>query len=82
MRVDCKFEPLQSDAVHNPPHYTGAIDCIDALQACLTAEEFEGLCKGSALQYIWRERSKGGTEDLHKAIWYLSRLVAFREGDE
>jgi len=64
-----------SDPVNNPPHYTaGAIECIDAIRAALTPEEFRGFCKGNALKYVWRERLKGGAESLAKAGWYLNRL--------
>jgi hypothetical protein len=60
--------------VNHPPHYTqGGIECIDAIQAALTPEEFRGYCKGNALKYTWRERSKGQDESLKKAIWYLER---------
>ena len=69
-------ETLASDPVNHPPHYTvGAIECIDAIRAALTEEEFRGYCKGNALKYIWRERHKGSTESLLKADWYLNRLV-------
>lgn len=61
--------------VNHPPHYTqGGIECIDAIQAALTPEEFRGYCKGNALKYTWRERSKGQDESLKKAVWYLARL--------
>jgi hypothetical protein len=61
--------------VNHPPHYTqGGIECIDAIQAALTPEEFRGYCKGNALKYTWRERSKGQDESLKKATWYLTRL--------
>lgn len=60
--------------VNHPPHYTqGGIECIDAIQAALTPEEFRGYCKGNALKYTWRERSKGQDESLKKALWYLER---------
>jgi len=60
--------------VNHPPHYTqGGIECIEAIQAALTPEEFRGYCKGNALKYTWRERSKGQDESLKKAIWYLER---------
>ena len=49
----------------------GEIECIDAIQAALTAEEFRGFCKGNVLKYVWRERYKGGNEDLRKAEDYL-----------
>jgi hypothetical protein len=63
------------DDVNHPAHYTGGgIECIDAIEAALTPEEFRGFCKGNAMKYAWRERMKGGNESLHKAIWYLDRV--------
>lgn len=65
----------ENPSVTNPPHYTkGAIECIDAIEAALTPEEFRGYCKGNALKYVWRERHKGGAESVQKALWYLNRL--------
>lgn len=65
------------DLVNSPPHYRqGDIECIDAIRAALTEEEFRGYCKGNALKYIWRERHKGGGESLAKAGWYLDRLAS------
>ena len=62
------------DMVSSPPHYRqGGIECIDAIQAALTPEEFRGFCKGNALKYIWRERHKG-IDSLLKAAWYLAKL--------
>ena len=66
----------EPDLVNKPPHYQGdGIECIDAIQAALTPEEFRGYCKGNALKYIWREKHKGGEQDLHKAAWYLNRIT-------
>lgn len=63
-------------AVEHPPHYVhGPVECIDAIRAALTEEEFRGFCKGNAFKYVWRERHKGGAEDLAKAAWYLARLA-------
>ena len=57
----------------NPEHYRqGGIECIDAIEAALTPEEFQGYCKGNAMKYIWRAGEKGSEiQDLKKAIWYL-----------
>ena len=34
-------------------HYRhGEIECIDAIQAALTPEEFRGFCKGNVLKYV------------------------------
>lgn len=64
------------DMVNSPPHYNSAgIECIDAIQAALTPEEFRGYCKGNNLKYTWRERYKNKTEDLNKAAWYLNKLL-------
>jgi hypothetical protein len=66
--------PPTPDLVSAPPHYRqGDIECIDAIRAALTEEEFRGYCKGNALKYIWRERHKGGDESVAKAEWYLER---------
>lgn len=70
------------DMVNHPPHYThGGIECIEAIEAALTPEEFRGYCKGNALKYIWRERHKGGQESLQKAGWYMQRALGPRQGD-
>jgi hypothetical protein len=69
-----KVKPL--DPV-NPAHYKNdaGVECIDAIKAQLTTQEFEGFLKGQVAKYVWRERQKGGREDLKKAHWYLSLLV-------
>ena len=68
-----KYRP---DPVNRPEGYTqGLVECVDGEMSCLTADEFRGSCKAQALQYIWRERLKGGDEDLRKAIWWLRMAV-------
>lgn len=53
-------------------HYRqGAVECVDAIRAALTEEEFRGFCKGNVMKYVWREGLKGGDEDLAKAVDYL-----------
>ena len=65
------------DMVNHPPHYTrGSVECIDAIEAALTPEEFKGYCKAAAIKYLWRLDHKGSAkENAEKAIWYLQRLV-------
>ena len=64
------------DMVNHPPHYQGeGIECIDAMRAQTTAEEFRGHMKMCAVKYIWRERQKGGDQSLEKAIWYLKKAL-------
>ena len=64
-----------TDMVNNPPHYNQSdIECIDAIKAALTPEEYRGYLKGCAMKYVWRERLKGGQQDIDKALWYLGKL--------
>jgi hypothetical protein len=64
------------DDVNHPAHYTqGGIECIDAIRAALTPEEWRGYLKGNCLKYIWRERLKGGNQSIEKAEWYIRRLL-------
>lgn len=66
-----------TDNVNHPAHYTqGGIECIEAIKAALTEEEFIGYCKGNCLKYIWREKNKAGVESLKKAEWYLKLLIS------
>ena len=68
--------PALIDNVNHPAHYTdGGIECIEAIEAQLTPEEYRGYLKGNCVKYLWREKHKGGTESLEKAQWYLNRLV-------
>lgn len=65
------------DNVNSPAHYaSGAVECIDAIEAQLTPEEYRGYLKGNIAKYVWREKTKGGVESLKKAQWYLNRLVS------
>lgn len=71
-----KLDAPAADNVYNPPHYKqGEIECIDAIRAALTPEEFRGYCKGNMLKYTWRERHKGGDESVQKALWYGNKLL-------
>jgi hypothetical protein len=75
-----KTQEAKPDLVNHPPHYaSGAIECIEAIETQLTPEEFRGYCKGNIVKYVWREKSKGQTESLKKAKWYLDRLISFDE---
>jgi hypothetical protein len=64
----------------NPTHYTsGSIECIDAMEAMLSLEEFRGFLRGNSFKYRWRYRQKNGVEDLKKAMWYEERLLKLEE---
>jgi hypothetical protein len=66
----------------NPAHYQkGGVECIDAIEASMTAEAFKGFLKGNCIKYLYRYENKNGIEDLKKAEWYLLRLIATRENE-
>ncbi len=72
------------DLVNSPPHYIkdGGIECIEAIEAQLTTEEYQGYLRGNSVKYLWRWRHKGEVQDLKKAQWYLDRLIAFTEAQK
>ena len=71
------------DPVNRPAHYTkGGIECIEAIKASMSAEEYAGFLKGQIIKYVWRYRHKGKpVEDLKKANFYLDRLIRETEGE-
>tara|TARA_R100001460_G_scaffold30628_3_gene60439 strand:- start:2533 stop:3039 length:507 start_codon:yes stop_codon:yes gene_type:complete len=72
-----KHEEIFVDNVNHPSHYNdGGLECIEAIEAQLTPEEYRGYLKGNVAKYVWREKHKGGIESLKKAQWYLTRLIA------
>ena len=56
-------------------HDDSSIECIDAIKAALTREEFVGFCKGNVIKYIWRERDKGRMLDIGKAAAYIRYML-------
>ena len=67
---------MDEDLVNSPVHYNkGEIECIDAIEAMLTHEEYVGYLRGNSLKYRWRFRYKNGIQDLEKAEWYENRLM-------
>jgi hypothetical protein len=68
-----------ADLVNHPPHYTSHPSGIE----CIQITEHMGFNLGNALKYIWRADLKNDAiEDLKKALWYLDREIAKREGTE
>ena len=71
-----------TDFVNHPPHYQGAIECINAIEASMEPRAFKGFLKGNIQKYVWRYEEKGGVESLQKAQWYLNRLISTIETEE
>ena len=72
------------DLINHPPHYTvGGIETIDFMRAKSTPEEFMGHLRLTTIKYLSRTGYKGDAlEDLKKAHWYLSYLIAEAESEE
>ena len=72
-----KDEVPDDTMVNHPPHYTaGKVECIDALEAATTGlQGIEAVCTANA----WRWKHKNGVTDLHKAQWYIDRLIKQQE---
>ena len=71
-----KESNMKNDNVNSPAHYRqGGIECIEAIKASMSEEEFRDYLKGNVMKYIWRYEHKGrAIEDIEKAMWYLNRL--------
>lgn len=76
-----KSPVIKEDVVNHPSHYTDAsgIECIEAIEAQLTIEEYEGYLRGNCVKYLWRWKNKGGVQDLKKCKWYLERLIELND---
>jgi len=70
-------ESEQADMVNKPPHYQSdnGIECIDAIRAQMSSDQFAAYCQGNIAKYIWRWRAKSGIESLKKAQWYLAKMI-------
>lgn len=70
------------DKVNQPSHYANfPIECIDAMQAMLSREEFIGYLRGNIFKYLWRYKLKNGVECLKKAQWYQNKLIEVEENE-
>lgn len=68
---------IATDLVNSPPHYQSAsgIECIEAIKAQMSDEEYRGYLRGNVVKYLWRYQQKGGKQSLEKARWYLDKLI-------
>ena len=69
------------DPVENPKHYNqdDGIQCIDAIRAQLTHEEFIGYLRGTIAKYNWRIMHKhpDPTQDASKIRWFSDYLEQY-----
>ena len=68
---------MANDMVNHPEHYTGNIECKDAMKECFGEDTYKHFCLLNAFKYIWRCMKKHNTptEDIKKAIWYLNSYL-------
>lgn len=68
-----------NDKVNHPSHYTGDIECIDAMLQQFGEEQVKSFCLLNAFKYLWRCDKKHETpkEDISKAVWYLSKYLEY-----
>jgi len=64
-----------SDNVNHPEHYSGKKECIDVMLETQGKEAVKGFCVCNAIKYLYRQRQKGGLEDIKKAVWYLNKYI-------
>ena len=72
-----EVEKLKDDPVNCPSHYNKHnIECVQAIEASMSDEEFQGYLKGNVIKYLWRYKYKGNpVQDLGKAQYYLKKLL-------
>ena len=73
---------MTHDPVNHPSHYnSGSVECIDAIEASMTVEEFVGYLRGQMIKYVWRAGKKDDArQDIEKALWYGNRLSVLLGG--
>ena len=83
-KLDAERKAKMHDPVENPLHYNRkGVECIQAIEASMSEEEFKGYLKGNSIKYLWRYRYKDNeVQDLAKCIWYTARLKEIVNGVE
>ena len=67
--------------IYHPPYYKrGDVECIDAIKASMTKDQWLGYLKGTVLKYLWRWDTKytdpqQQIECLEKGLWFYRRLL-------
>jgi hypothetical protein len=65
------------DPVHRPAHYNqGGVECIDAIRAQLTEDEWRGYLRGQVAKYNWRLGAKDDPKQEAGKLLFYARLLA------
>lgn len=67
-----EYVPSES---HDPEHYKGAIETIDAIRVALGKDGFSAYCRGQVMRYMWRLGKKDAAhKEVKKALVYSQWL--------
>lgn len=65
------------DLVRKPAHYNrGGVECIDAIRAQLTPEEWQGYLRGQIAKYNWRLGAKDDPQREAGKLLFYAKLLA------
>lgn len=78
---DCDKSTEEKDNVNHPNHYTGKVECIDAMIETQGVDAVKNFCICNAFKYLWRHGKKNGLEDVKKAVWYLNKYIELEEDE-
>lgn len=71
------------DDVQRPQHYQrGGIECLDAIRAQLTEDEWRGYLRGQIAKYNWRLGLKDNPKVDAGKLWFYASLLAERDPRE
>lgn len=67
------------ETVNHPSHYSGDIECIDAMLQQFGVEKVKSFCLLNAFKYLWRcdKKHDNNIEDIKKAMWYLNKYLEY-----
>lgn len=78
------FYQSKDDLVSHPDHYQSkkGIEVIDVIEAFTEGlDGIKAVDTGNAIKYLCRWSRKNGTQDLEKAMWYISHLIHYLNGE-
>lgn len=64
-----------TDAIKPNHYHRGNIDVIKFAEENFEDNERKGFYRMNVLKYVTRYDAKNGAEDLHKAVFYLGKLI-------
>ena len=73
----CGIAVQEFDLVKRPAHYNrGGVECIDAIRAQLSEDEWRGYLRGQVAKYNWRLGAKDDPKQEAGKLLFYARLLA------